>query len=111
MPADPRSLTSRGGRELTVCMDSSELTLTARMARIALTTEELSKLGVAVGQMLEHFSHMKEIDVEGLAPTTHPLLRGNRLRRDTETGPALSDTLLDNSPEREDRFIVIPNVL
>jgi len=92
-------------------MDASELQLTARMARLSLTQVDLEKLGIAVEQMLQHFSHMKEIDIQGLAPTTHPLLRENRLRPDVETGPALSSTLLDNSPEREDRFIVIPNVL
>ena len=35
--------------------------MTARMARLTLTTEELSVLGTAVEQMLVHFSHMKEI--------------------------------------------------
>jgi aspartyl-tRNA(Asn)/glutamyl-tRNA(Gln) amidotransferase subunit C len=92
-------------------MDASEIAITARMARIDLTPEELERLGVAVEQMLMHFSHMKEIDIEGLAPTTHPLLRENRQREDVETGLALSDTLLGNTPEREERFIVIPNVL
>ncbi len=92
-------------------MDATELKLTARMARLSLTDDELGRLGVAVEQMLQHFSHMKEIDIQGLEPTTHPLLRENRLRADVETGPSLSATLLDSSPEREDRFIVIPNVL
>ncbi|HEY9594907.1 MAG TPA: Asp-tRNA(Asn)/Glu-tRNA(Gln) amidotransferase subunit GatC, partial [Spirochaetia bacterium] len=62
-------------------------------------------------QMLAHFSHMKEIDVAGLAPTTHALLRENRLRPDVERGTDLSAALLDNAPEREERFIVVPNVL
>ncbi len=92
-------------------MDSSELAVTARMARLALSEEELEKLGKAVEQMLAHFSHMKEIDVEGLAPTTHALLRENRLRDDVPDDLNLSDSLLENAPEREERFIVIPNVL
>ncbi len=66
-------------------MDASELAITARMARLTLSREELEKLGVAVEQMLRHFSHMKEIDVQGLAPTTHALLRENRLREDVES--------------------------
>jgi aspartyl-tRNA(Asn)/glutamyl-tRNA(Gln) amidotransferase subunit C len=61
--------------------------------------------------MLAHFSHMKEIDVEGLAPTTHALLRENRLREDTALPAGASDLLLNNAPEREERFIVVPNVL
>ena len=92
-------------------MDAGELATTARMARLSLSPEEMSRLGTAVEQMLAHFSHMKEIDVEGLAPTTHALLKENRLRPDVERGTDLSRALLDNAPEREERFIVVPNVL
>ena len=92
-------------------MDAAELVMTARMARLTLSEEEREKLREAVEQMLAYFSHMKEIDVDGLAPTTHALLRENRLRDDVEDDPGISDTLLGNAPEREERFIVIPNVL
>ena len=92
-------------------MDAAELAMTARMARLTLSEEEREKLRVAVEQMLTHFSHMKVIDVDGLSPTTHALLRQNRLRDDVEGDPSVSDTLLGNAPEREERFIVIPNVL
>jgi aspartyl-tRNA(Asn)/glutamyl-tRNA(Gln) amidotransferase subunit C len=100
-------------------MDGSELAITARMARLTLSDEEMGKLGRAVEQMLAYFAHMKEIDVEGLVPTTHALLRENRLRPDTEApsadlppgDPVTTETLLGNAPEREERFIVIPNVL
>ncbi|MGO9409819.1 MAG: Asp-tRNA(Asn)/Glu-tRNA(Gln) amidotransferase subunit GatC [Spirochaetia bacterium] len=92
-------------------MDLQELSATARMARLSLTHAEMEKLGKAVEQMLQHFSHMKEIDVEGLAPTTHALLRENRTRDDAERMVDVSDMLLKNAPQREERFIVVPNVL
>jgi aspartyl-tRNA(Asn)/glutamyl-tRNA(Gln) amidotransferase subunit C len=92
-------------------MDASELAATARMARLMLSEEEQEKLGTAVEQMLAHFSHMKEIDVHGLAPTTHALLKENRLREDVEYRAEVTDKLLENAPELEERFIVIPNVL
>jgi aspartyl-tRNA(Asn)/glutamyl-tRNA(Gln) amidotransferase subunit C len=102
--------TPTGGR-LTTDMDAAELTATARMARLALSAEEMEKLGKAVEQMLAHFSHMREIDVDGLAPTTHALLKENRLREDAEAGAVSTDALLGNAPEREERYVVIPNVL
>ena len=92
-------------------MDASELAATARMARLTLSADELVKLGAAVEQMLAYFSHMKEINVEGLAPTTHALLRENRLRDDVEVPSDTTAMLLNNAPEREERFIVVPNVL
>ncbi|MGA2481105.1 MAG: Asp-tRNA(Asn)/Glu-tRNA(Gln) amidotransferase subunit GatC [Spirochaetia bacterium] len=92
-------------------MDAAELLMTARMARLRLSPVELERLSRAVEQMLAHFSHMREIDVEGLAPTTHALLRENRTREDVESPQTSPDALIGNAPEREDRFIVIPNVL
>ena len=96
---------------LTTGMELQELAATARMARLSLTQTEMEKLGKAVEQMLQHFSHMKEIDVEGLAPTTHALLRESRTREDTERAGDVSDALLKNAPQLEERFIVVPNVL
>jgi aspartyl-tRNA(Asn)/glutamyl-tRNA(Gln) amidotransferase subunit C len=92
-------------------MDAEELAATARMARLTLTEIEVEKLRAAVERMLSYFSLMREIDVEGLAPTTHALLRENRLREDREDEGNLSEGLIENAPEREERFIVIPNVL
>jgi aspartyl-tRNA(Asn)/glutamyl-tRNA(Gln) amidotransferase subunit C len=96
---------------LTTDMDAGELSATARMARLNLSEEEMQKLRAALEQMLAYFSHMREVDLEGLNPTTHALLRENRLRDDAQGGQNVSDVLLRNAPEREDRFIVIPNVL
>jgi aspartyl-tRNA(Asn)/glutamyl-tRNA(Gln) amidotransferase subunit C len=92
-------------------METEELFTTARMARLTLRPDEVQRLRAAVEQVLSYFSHMREIDVEGLAPTTHALLCENRLREDREDGQDLADRLLANAPEREERFIVIPNVL
>jgi aspartyl-tRNA(Asn)/glutamyl-tRNA(Gln) amidotransferase subunit C len=92
-------------------MDLQELSATARMARLSLRPDEMEKLGKAVEQMLQHFSHMKEIDVEGLAPTTHALLRENRTREDAERAGDVSEALLKNAPQLEERFLVVPNVL
>lgn len=72
-------------------------------------------LGHEVERMLEYFSAMRELDVDSLDPTIHAYSKANRLRNDTEVpGESLSakaDSLLDNAPELEDRFVVIPNVL
>ena len=92
-------------------MDAQELSITARMARLSLTPQEMEKLGKAVEQMLQYFSHMREIDVEGLEPTTHALLQHNRTRNDAERATDVSDVLVENAPQRDERFIVIPNVL
>ena len=73
--------------------------------------EEAEKLKTAISQMLEYFEKMKEVDVTDLEPTTHALLKTNRVRSDKPVEKTNPDDILENAPELEDRFIVIPNVL
>ncbi len=107
-------------------MERRELFLTAELAMLELSEFEVKKLQEAVTEMLDYFDKMNEMDVEDLEPTTHALAKHNRLREDisgeaVETIPdgrrmvihlpVVADAILSNSPESDDRFITIPNVL
>ena len=86
-----------------------ELQTTAKLAMLDL--EDPKKIEAAVSQMLEYFSKMMEIDVDALEPTTHALVKENRVRDDVVRAPLNADDLLDKAPNREERFFKIPNVL
>ncbi len=92
-------------------MDQKELYVTASLAQLELSEAEAETLSAAVEEMLEYFTRMKEIDVDELEPTTHALLKTNRVRPDEVASTSIADNLVENAPETEDRFIVIPNVL
>ncbi len=92
-------------------MEAEELQTTARMARLSLSAAEEERLRQAVERMLAYCSHMASLPVDDLEPTTHALLSKNRLRPDEGPGGQSAEALLANAPEREDRFILIPNVL
>ena len=83
-------------------MDLKELKTTAQLAMLDIPNPE--ELGEAFSQMLEYFSVMAEVDVDGLEPTTHALAKENRLRPDTVNTGANPDALLDRAPDRSDRF-------
>lgn len=92
-------------------MDKNELLITANLAQIELGEGDLDRLGREVGRMLEYFEKMMEVDVTGLEPTTHALVKKNRVEPDVPRESSLADDILDGAPELEDRFITIPNVL
>ena len=92
-------------------MDRHELEITAALAQLDLQEDELIRLGEAVDEMLTFFQKMEELDVDELDPTTHALIKKNRLRSDEIVDSDLADDMLDNAPDLEDRLIVIPNVL
>ena len=92
-------------------MDSAELTTTIDMAMLELDPQSNALLNDAVDRMLEYFAVMSSVDVDGVSPTTHALITGNRTRPDAVTGNDTTEALIENAPDLEDRFITIPNVL
>ena len=92
-------------------MDIAELYTTAELAQIKLEDSEVESLAGEVSQMVSYFDKMMEVSVDTLEPTTHAFIKKNRLRPDTYNPSTLADDILEQSPDLEDRFICIPNVL
>ncbi len=107
----PAALTLARGTGTQWFMEADELQVTARMARLALSPGEEQVVRRAVERMLAYCAQLAKADVAGLEPTTHPLVRENRVRADEPRASGLSDALVAAAPETEDRFILIPNVL
>lgn len=103
-------------------MQKDELFVTAALARLELGDDEAEKLNEAISNMLEYFSLMDKIDVDNLAPTTHVGVKNNRTRGDQNFNSGFNsrhntadklicDVMVENAPEKDGRFITIPNVL
>ena len=92
-------------------MKLDELYVTAKLAKLDLGEKEAEKLAEEVSRMLEDFVVMEQVDVTGLKPTVQTLGRANRIREDIVSSVDVSDKILRNAPETEDRFIIIPKVL
>ena len=80
----------------------------ARLARLALTEEEVERLGAQLSDILEAVGKVAELDLEGVEPTSHPLDLANVSAAD-EPRPSLSaDEVFANAPDREDNFFRVP---
>jgi len=80
----------------------------ARLARLALTEEELDRLGSQLGAILDAVSKVSELDLSDVPPTAHPLDLVNVLAED-EPRPSLDrDVALSNAPEVEDGAFRVP---
>ena len=82
----------------------------AELARLALTEEELDRLGAQLGAILEAVGKVSELDLADVEPTSHPLDLVNVWGED-EPRPSLPlEAALANAPEREgDAFRVPPS--
>jgi len=92
-------------------MNLDELYVTARLAKLDLDEKEAEKLATEVSRMLEYFSVMEKVDVTGLEATVQTLGRENVVRTDIVSSPDVTGKMLENAPQTEDRFIIIPKVL
>ena len=83
----------------------------ARLARLALTDEELERLTGELDAILEAVSKVSELDLAEVPPTSHPLDLVNVWDED-EPRPSLTlDEVFANAPDRDgDHFRVPPTV-
>lgn len=82
----------------------------AKLARLALTDEEVERFRGQLSAILEAVGKVSELDLEGVPPTLHPLDLINVLAED-EPAPSLArDEALANAPDPEDGFFGVPPV-
>lgn len=96
-------------------MNRKELEMTASLAMLELHDEEIASLSSAVTSMLDYFSLMEEVDVDGLEPTTHAFTMQQSVRvdqrHDDDNEEGIGHDLLENGPEHDGQYFIIPHVL
>jgi aspartyl-tRNA(Asn)/glutamyl-tRNA(Gln) amidotransferase subunit C len=91
-----------------VAISRDEVLHVARLARLALSDEELERFGDQLNAILEAVGKVGELDLEGVEPTSHPLDLTNVWAED-EPRPSLSvEEALTNAPDREGSFFRVP---
>jgi aspartyl-tRNA(Asn)/glutamyl-tRNA(Gln) amidotransferase subunit C len=83
----------------------------AKLARLALSEEEVDQLTAQLGAILEHAADVAALDTSGVPPTSHPIQLSNVLRPD-EVRPSLErDAVLAMAPAEEDGRFRVPRIL
>jgi aspartyl-tRNA(Asn)/glutamyl-tRNA(Gln) amidotransferase subunit C len=81
----------------------------AKLARLALTEEEVERLGAQLGAILDAVSKVSELDLADVPPTSHPLDLVNVLGEDEPRPSWDRDAVLALAPDAEaDAFKVPP---
>lgn len=83
----------------------------AQLARLALDDDEMERLAVDLGGILEYAEDLDALDLAGVPPTAHPLPLVNVFRADV-VGPTLDrDEVLAEAPAAEDGRFRVPRIL
>lgn len=83
----------------------------ARLARLALTEEELDSYAGQLDAILGHVSRVQAVDVTGVEPTGNPLRDVNVLRPDVVEPCLTQDEVLDQAPKAADGRFAVPRIL
>ena len=90
-------------------IDRSEVLHVARLARLALSDEEVERMTGELSAVLDHVEKIRELDLEGVPPTSHVVTVSDPLRED-EPAPSLScEEALASAPAVEDDGFLVPS--
>ncbi len=84
---------------------------TADLARITLTEEEANMYSEQLTDVLTFADKIKEINTEGVVPTTNGNSVTNVLREDEPKKWDERDKALENAPELEDKQFKVPAIM
>lgn len=83
----------------------------AKLARIAMSDEELDRLVPELNNILGWVEQLGEVDTDGVEPLTAVIDQKLRLRDDIVTEGNIRDEVLANAPEAQHGFFAVPKVI
>ncbi len=83
----------------------------AKLARIAMSDEELERLLPELNNILGWVEQLGEVNTDGIEPLTAVIDQKLRLREDAITDGDVRDEVLANAPEAQHGFFAVPKVI
>ena len=85
----------------------------AKLARLGLTEKEMEKIQKDLSLILDYFNQLKEVNTEGIEPTSHPILTKPYLRKDeiSKQSPEKIQRLIEIAPQKEKGYIKVKLIL
>ncbi|HUC15399.1 MAG TPA: Asp-tRNA(Asn)/Glu-tRNA(Gln) amidotransferase subunit GatC [Acidimicrobiales bacterium] len=96
---------------MTQPISKSDVAHVARLARLALSEDELGRYTTQLAAVLEHAADIGSLDIEGVPPTAHPFPLANVFREDVPRPCLDRDEVLSQAPDVEDDRFRIPRIL
>ncbi len=92
-------------------ISKDDVTKVAELARLEATEEETEIFTEQLGNILEYIEKLNELDTDNVEPTSHVLDISTPLREDKVVKWLSIEEVLQNAPESEDNFFVVPQVI
>jgi aspartyl-tRNA(Asn)/glutamyl-tRNA(Gln) amidotransferase subunit C len=90
-------------------IDREQVLHVARLARLQLTDEEVTKIAGELSNILEHIEKIGELDLDGVPPTSHAVEVTNALRPDVPVPCLPREVALAQAPDVADDGFRVPS--
>jgi aspartyl-tRNA(Asn)/glutamyl-tRNA(Gln) amidotransferase subunit C len=90
-------------------LDRAQVLHVARLARLELGEAEVERMATELSKVLEHVEKIRELDLEGVPPTSHVVDVVNVLRPDRPRPSLPVDVALAAAPEPVDGGFGVPS--
>jgi aspartyl-tRNA(Asn)/glutamyl-tRNA(Gln) amidotransferase subunit C len=92
-------------------VDQETVRRIARLARIAVSGDDVPHLQGELNAILSFVEQLNEVDVAGVEPMTSVTPMTMKKREDTVTDGGYPDAIVKNAPATEDHFFLVPKVV
>ena len=92
-------------------MTVTDVEYVARLARLELTLDEKELFAGQMVAILVYVEKLKELDTDGIVPTSHAVPMENSFREDSACSPIGLEKALANAPDRAGSFFAVPKVI
>ena len=91
--------------------DKKSLLKLGKLARISISDDKLNNLSKDLNSILEFVDQLKEIKTDQVDPTSNSLNQKLEVRDDKVDAKNSAEDILENAPEKEMDFFVVPKVI
>jgi aspartyl-tRNA(Asn)/glutamyl-tRNA(Gln) amidotransferase subunit C len=92
-----------------MAIDRAEVLHVARLARLALSEDEIEPMARELSAVLDHVARIKQLDLEGVAPSTHVVEVTGALRPDDPVPSFPREVVLAQAPEVSGEGFLVPS--
>lgn len=92
-------------------LDREDVLHVAKLARVALTDDEIETFSTQLTEIISHFDVLNGVDTEGVEPTAHTLAIHNVFAEDVSRPSLPRDEVLGLAPLTEDGYLRVRAVL
>lgn len=92
-------------------LSREEVLHVARLARLALSDDEVTRFGAQLSAILDHAARVSEVAADDVPPTSHALPLSNVFREDEVLECLPQEKALSTAPEVEDGRFKVPRII